>query len=317
MIVSRADLEESLARVRAAVAHPAHGLYGPGSIAWTIDKEAVLFLGGGRAALLQLAHPFVAYAVDQHSQTRVDPQGRFVRTFVNVFNMVFGDLDAAIKSARAVHNIHSRITGEIPEDVGSYPRGTPYAANDADALMWVHATLVHTAVRTYELIVRRLTDDERERYYRESRRFAYLFGIPDSVQPPTWRDFDAYVEDMLASDKLGVGTAAAEMGSFLFQAPRPSLAPVMRWYRAMTAWQMPPRFREPFGLTYGRAERALVRASLPALRAGYRFAPRPVRYVPAYVSARRRLAGRNPDHPMQRLADRLVGTGLRRKPAAA
>ncbi len=93
MLVSRADLEDCLAQVGARVSDPRHGIYGPGSPAWTLQREAVVFLGGGRAALLQLAHPFVAYGVDQHSKTRADVVGRFQRTFMNVFAMTGGDLN--------------------------------------------------------------------------------------------------------------------------------------------------------------------------------------------------------------------------------
>src|SRR5258706_10449611 len=90
MTVTRADLESHIEHLRAEVKDPKAGIYGPGSISWTIGKEAILFLGGGRAALLQLAHPAVAHAVDQHSATRNDPLGPFQRTFDNVFAMVSG-----------------------------------------------------------------------------------------------------------------------------------------------------------------------------------------------------------------------------------
>ncbi|MCB9574762.1 MAG: DUF2236 domain-containing protein [Kofleriaceae bacterium] len=93
----------ALARVRAAVADPRDGIHGPGSPAWQLQRESMVFLGGGRAALLQLAHPFVAYAIDQHSKTRGDVVGRFQRTFRNVFAMSFGTLDEATTAARRVH----------------------------------------------------------------------------------------------------------------------------------------------------------------------------------------------------------------------
>ena len=39
----------------------------PDSLAWEIGRESALFLGGGKAALLQLAHPFVAHAIDREA----------------------------------------------------------------------------------------------------------------------------------------------------------------------------------------------------------------------------------------------------------
>jgi len=43
------------------------GIFGAESVSWRINCESALFLGAGRAALLQLAHPWVAAALDQHS----------------------------------------------------------------------------------------------------------------------------------------------------------------------------------------------------------------------------------------------------------
>src|SRR5215468_7037595 len=99
-VVAREQLEASLATLRAEIDDPRHGILGPRSVAWRIGGDLAVFLGGGRAALLQLAHPMVAYAIDHHSHTRADVAGRFRRTFRNVFAMVFGDLDAAFLVAR-------------------------------------------------------------------------------------------------------------------------------------------------------------------------------------------------------------------------
>src|SRR5687768_13655615 len=119
-VVTREEHEASLAALAREVSDPHHGILGPRSVAWKLGGDLAVFLGGGRAALLQLAHPMVAYAVDHHSRTRADVVGRFQRTFRNVFAMVFGDLDAAFIAARRVHAIHSTIHGTIPDPVGGW-----------------------------------------------------------------------------------------------------------------------------------------------------------------------------------------------------
>src|SRR5258706_2070901 len=88
-IVSEADLERELTLIRAAAVSGPAGIFGPDSIAWRIDREAAIFFGAGRALLLQLAHPWVAAAVSQHSRALTDPIGRFHRTFNVSFTMVF------------------------------------------------------------------------------------------------------------------------------------------------------------------------------------------------------------------------------------
>jgi uncharacterized protein (DUF2236 family) len=281
-IVSREDLERTIAKLRDEVDDPRAGIYGPGSMAWLVDRELISFLAGGRAALLQLAHPFVASAVDQHSTTRNDPVGRFQRTFKHVFAMVFGDLDLAINSARRVHSIHQRIYGKVDDD-------TPYQANDVDALFWVHATLVDSAIRAFELVVRELSEAERDKYVVESRRFASLFGIPEEVVPDTWAEFERYNQRMWGW--LRVTEPAAEIATFLLAPPVLALKPLTDWYRMMTAGLMPQELRAPFDLRFGRREQVVFDTSVQAMRVVYRRLPQRLRQVPAYSHALRRLRG--------------------------
>jgi uncharacterized protein (DUF2236 family) len=289
--VERADLESELAALRAGVADPKAGLFGPGSRIWDVNREAVIFMGGARAALLQLAHPYVAAAIDQHSTTRRDARARFQGTFRNVFAMVWGDLEEAFTAARRVHAVHSRIRGRLAEPCGELPAGSPYLANDPEALLWVHATLWDTSVLVFELVVRRLADEEKERYYAETRLFAKLFGIPDRLLPASWGAFQEYNARMWTSGRLGVGRAAREIGDFLFEARQPWLAPPMAWLRRMTAGLMPEPLGEAFGLAKSRSQRMVFDLSLRALRATRPLWPGRLRFVPPYLAALRRIAG--------------------------
>jgi uncharacterized protein (DUF2236 family) len=65
-VVTREEHEASLAELARSIANPREGILGPQSLAWKLGGDLAVFLGGGRAALLQLAHPMVAYAVDHH-----------------------------------------------------------------------------------------------------------------------------------------------------------------------------------------------------------------------------------------------------------
>jgi uncharacterized protein (DUF2236 family) len=68
--VTREQLEASLASLANEIRVPSEGILGPRSVAWKLGGDLAVFVGGGRAALLQLAHPMVADAVDHHSKTR-------------------------------------------------------------------------------------------------------------------------------------------------------------------------------------------------------------------------------------------------------
>lgn len=72
-LVTRDDLEDLLAEVTGKVLDPRAGIFGPESVSCKSNREAALFLGAGRAALLQLAHPSVAVALEQRSSLMSDP----------------------------------------------------------------------------------------------------------------------------------------------------------------------------------------------------------------------------------------------------
>ena len=297
MTVTREDLERHLAKLAGRMGDPRAGLYGPGTVSWEVNREALILLGGGCAALMQLAHPYVAHAIDQHSDTKSDPVGRFTRTFTHVFAMVFGDLEHALGSARRVHALHRTIRGAITEDVGRFRRGDRYSANEEQALLWVHATLVDSALRVYELLIRELSPLEREAYYAESKLFALLFGLGDEVVPETFADFQRWYRSTIASDLIAVGGPAKEMGRFLLAAPTPVHRPLAAWIAIFTAGLLPEKVREQYGLRWGLVERATFARTLPALRLAHRVTPGRLKYFPAYIEAERRLAGEpEPDY---------------------
>jgi uncharacterized protein (DUF2236 family) len=292
-IVSEVDLERELAIIREVGAENGAGVFGPGSLMWRIDKEAAIFLGAGRALLLQLAHPWVAAAITQHSRVLSNPIGRFHGTFSFMFTMVFGTTEQAVAAARRLHLRHAQISGRLAEAAGPFAAGSPYRANDLAALRWVHATLIDTALVTYELVQPPLSAEDRERYWGEARLFAALFGIPQDALPPSWADFVCYNEQMWRSDVLTVSDEARKIaGAVLSGAGTRLLMPP--WYRALTARLLPARLRDDFALPYGDAERRKTDGALALLRRVYLWMPSWLRHVGPYQEARARLAGRRP-----------------------
>jgi len=289
-LVSGNELEIALDQVRACAAGPVAGVFGPDTVTWRIDREAVIFLGAGRALLLQLAHPWVAAAIAEHSRTLADPIGRFHRTFDIVFAMVFGSLDRALSSSRQLHRRHSMIVGEMPETVGPFMAGSRYCANDIPSLRWVHATLVETALMAHDLVLPPFSVAERERYWTESRTFGALFGLTADDLPADWSGFAAYTAAMVQSETLTVSPAAREIAAQIFGGARPWLRPP-RWYRALTASLLPERLRLGFGLEPDARDNRSAENALRWIKRVYPKLPDRLRYVGPYQEALARLRG--------------------------
>ena len=301
--VSASQLESSIKGLVPASGNPAEGLFGPQSITWKVNRESALFLAAGRAALLQLAHPWVAAAIAEHSRTLRDPVGRFHNTFRMMFTMVFGSVERALGAARHLHRRHESIQGVVPKSAGSFRAGTRYGANDLDALRWVYATLVDSAVLAYELVLPRLEEDEREQYYAESRKTAALFGIPGEALPNNWEEFADYMDSMYRSEVLSVSRSAQAMAHELQAGAGTWLRPPF-WYNALTIYLLPTELRAGFGLRYGDQERRAAERSLRWLRRVYRNLPAYMRFVGPYHEAHGRLLGRSPGLAIQ-LSNRL------------
>src|SRR5277367_2452262 len=119
--VSNADSHALLASLEQLPGDPGHGFFGPGSVTWQVNRESAVFLGAGRAALLQLAHPWVAAALAQHSALLHDAVGRFHSTFRVIYTMLFGTRAQAIEASKQLYRRHTGIRGELPDATGAHP----------------------------------------------------------------------------------------------------------------------------------------------------------------------------------------------------
>jgi len=90
------------------------GLFAEDSITRRVNRENILLLGGGRALLMQIAHPKVAAGVDEHSDFRAHPIRRLRRTIRMTMAIVFGDRETALGAARAVNQVHASVRGRDP-----------------------------------------------------------------------------------------------------------------------------------------------------------------------------------------------------------
>lgn len=281
--------------MRQRVAPPApigevEGLFGPGSVSWQVTREAALLVGGGRAILLQIAHPLVAAGVAEHSRFQTETLSRLQRTLDTMQTIVFGDRPQALAALRRLHTVHLSVRGALPHTTGAYPAGLAYTAQDPVLKLWVHATLTDTSFLVYEQFVGPLTPDERVRGYEESKALARYMGIPASIMPPTLDAFDDYMRAMLDGDTLVVDDTARALARAVFW---PSI-----WFGPrLAAWALgrltpgflPPHLREAYGMPWNARRQAALDLLARAVRRALPLTPGLLRYTPQARAARRRV----------------------------
>jgi uncharacterized protein (DUF2236 family) len=227
---------------------PGEGLFRNDGWLRRVSSESALLFGGGRALLLEVAHPLVAAGVAEHSSFRTDPFGRLQRTLDAMTKLTFGDLPTALGAARSVERSHRRVRGVLREAVGPFPAGTPYDGRDPELVRWVWATLVDTSLLVYELFASALAPEAREAYYAGQRVLARLLGVPAEGVPPTLAEFRAWFDGMLASEALSVGPQGRDIAVAVLDPPG-GMADAAT-VRLLTTALLPPRLREAFALPW-------------------------------------------------------------------
>jgi uncharacterized protein (DUF2236 family) len=262
------------------------GLFGPGSEAWRLDREAMLLLGAGpRALLLQIAHPAVAAGVAEHSDFQADPWRRLDGTLRSYLRIIYGTTAAARGEIRRLNALHRSITGPA------------YAARDPALSLWVHATLIDSTLATYSAWLARLSRERAARFYAETMPVGRAFGVPTDLLPSDLDAFERYVADQVGPTGPAHpdATARALAGAILhppLPAPFEGLPVPTRLYD-WTLWPsiglLPPGIRAEYGFAWGPRERLTARWLVAAWRAWRPLLPASFRHMPQALAADRRM----------------------------
>ena len=274
------------------------GLYGPGSEAWRLNREAMLLLGAGpRALLLQIAHPAVAAGVDQHSDFRADPWRRLAATLRSYLTIVYATSAVARAEIRRLNTLHRAIVGP------------GYSARDPELSLWVHATLIDSTIVANDAWIEPLSAARRAAFYLETRPIGRAFGVPDDMLPADIDAFEAYVAAMLApSGPVRVSPVARELAGVILHPP---LAPLARWLPLTrgsgaaavlarvppavydwTLWPaiglLPASVRQGYEIAWGPREHFVSRWLVAGWRAWRPLLPASFRQMPETAAADRR-----------------------------
>lgn len=238
-----------------------------------------MLLGWSRAILLQLAHPLVAAGVHEHSSFRATPWAAAARLHSTVRAMLaltFGTDAEREYALYGIRQIHRRVHGHLGEAVGIFPAGTPYSAEDAALVLWVHLTLLESVPLVYELFVAPLSESERDEYCDGAAWVALALGATPSEVPRTWRDTQAALTRTHASGAIAVGPQARELAAAVLAPRIGSFIPLAAWLnRLITVGLLPPAIREQYELSWGAPDQKSLERVIPRVRAvRHRMPPR-------------------------------------------
>lgn len=250
--------------------------FASGSAIRRVHGEGVLLLGGGRALLMQLAHPAVAQGVAEHSAYKSQRYKRLLRTLRPMYAIAFGSADQAGAAAAQINHQHEHV------------QGLGYSALDPDLLLWVLATLIDTSVTLHARFLRPLSRDEADAYYADMRRVGELLRIPPAHLPANVDAFRAYFVAQL--QMLRVTDEARSIASDLLRLT-PLDAALIAPLRTLTISTLPDSLRDQYGFVSSRKGEAAVNALAGASRFLLPRIPRALRRPPWFLMPPRSKAG--------------------------
>lgn len=233
-----------------------------------ISQEGILLAAGGRALLLQIAHPAVGAGVARHSDFANDPLSRLHGTLTFIYAIASGTEADAAAIRRTVNRAHVPV------------RGDGYNAMDGQLQLWVAATLYDSAITMYERVYGPLSPDDGERVYREYAVLGTALQMPVDLWPADRAAFAAYWSASL--DGLSV---SASVNAVQEQIWRPATVPVwariaMPLVRFVTAGLLPSSVRGLFGLSWSDRQQRRFDRLLRVVAFVYPKLPAVVRHSP-------------------------------------
>jgi uncharacterized protein (DUF2236 family) len=226
-------------------------------------ERAVGLLYGQRALLMQATDPVAFTGLVGSTGGLSAPFERLARTAKIMESIYFGTREEADRVTARVRDLHARVNGEIDRPAGPHPRGTPYAADRPDMLLWILACLADSALVVYRTFVGPLADPaQRERFWSDYLLLGELFGLPRSEAPADYAAFRDYMRARLRSGDLFVTGEARELGRRVaFQLPLPAhRRPVLPAVNLAVVGTLPPRVRRLYEITWTPAHEAAFQA---------------------------------------------------------
>tara|TARA_B100000212_G_scaffold342058_1_gene327392 strand:+ start:149 stop:991 length:843 start_codon:yes stop_codon:yes gene_type:complete len=266
------------------------GYFGPDSMMWKVNKEITVLFGGARALLMHAAHPLIAAGARQTSFYQRDPWKRLIRTLSLQNSVTFGTVIEANESATRINKLHEVIKGK-DQITGGY-----YDALNHEQLLWVHACLQLSSIYFYEKTVKKLTDEEKNKYHIENMLSAKLVLIDTDNMPKTHEDLKKWVINKSKENKyLLLTDVAKDVQGIIAGGPVPKHIKPIWPFISFTAFNtLPQEFKDVYGIKTTKINDVILKFNLLLLKITRPFLPPFFRLIPPARWAKQRLS-KNPE----------------------
>ena len=205
-------------------------------------------------------------------------------------SVTFGTINEANDSATRINKLHEVIKGE--DNI----TGKIYDALDHEQLLWVHACLQLSSIYFYEKTVKKLSDDEKNKYHKENMLSAKLVLVDIEKMPTTHDGLKIWVIEKSKKDNYLLHTdVAKDVQDIIAGGPVPKHIKPIWPFIAFTAFHtLPSEFKKIYGIKTTKAKRIILNINLLILKTTRPFLPPFFRLIPPARWANQRIR-RNPN----------------------
>jgi uncharacterized protein (DUF2236 family) len=220
------------------------GYFGPQSMMWKVNKEITVLFGGARALLMHAAHPLIAAGARQTSFYQRDPWKRLIRTLSLQNSVTFGTKEEADESAHRINKLHEVIKGKDEISGGTYD------ALNHEQLLWVHACLQISSIYFYEKTVKKLSEEDKNKYHIENMIAAEMVLVDKNKMPKTHEGLKQWVIDKSREkDYLLHTDVAKDVQDIIAGGPVPTHIKPIWPFIAFTAFHtLPKEFKDIYDI---------------------------------------------------------------------
>ena len=220
------------------------GYFGPQSMMWKVNKEITVLFGGARALLMHAAHPLIAAGARQTSFYQRDPWKRLIRTLSLQNSVTFGTKEEADESAHRINKLHEVIKGK--DEIS----GGIYDALNHEQLLWVHACLQISSIYFYEKTVKKLSEEDKNKYHIENMIAAEMVLVDKNKMPKTHEGLKQWVIDKSREkDYLLHTDVAKDVQDIIAGGPVPTHIKPIWPFIAFTAFHtLPKEFKDIYNI---------------------------------------------------------------------
>ncbi|WP_431245430.1 oxygenase MpaB family protein [Leifsonia xyli] len=238
-----------------------------------IASEALTLAAGGRALLLQIAHPAVGRGVVEHSDFATRLMDRFDGTMLYLTASMFGSPGELQAMRRVVNRAHAAVRGTG----GS---GPAYNAYDPELQLWVAATLYESMVDIHARVFGELAAAQADTVYREFTQALSNLQLAPDGWPPSREAFGDYWDRMVRTLRVDDDVRVVSR-QILYPTGLPwAFRPLLPAVRLLTTGLLPPSLRRQFRLPWNARRQRRFDRMLRVTAVVYPRLPLRLRHLP-------------------------------------